>query len=183
MPIENPLGDVEITPCLAPTTPTAPGEATLRRGVLSAGRVGSFHVNGEPFAVRCGRPVDALQVVLGRGDRGSSSRSLDRVRFDGVLGFGDGASGIGEQLAEPVRNLTTAGLGAVSTAALGRWRLLGGEVAALRDGGDVGPVNSEDAFEDVAGLGDVVRLGDDTDQVLLAATGDPDVQAATCRCC
>ena len=36
-PIEDPLGDVEITPCLARTAPAAPGEAALRRGVLSSG--------------------------------------------------------------------------------------------------------------------------------------------------
>ena len=45
----------------------------------------------------------------------------------------------------------------MSTRGAGADELLGGEVAALRDGGDVGPVNSEDAVEDVAGLGDVVR--------------------------
>ena len=59
-------------------------------------------------------------------------------------------------------------------------RLLG-ESAALGDGGDVGAVEGEDAVEDVAGFGDVVAVGDDTQQVLVAAAGGGDVQAATSR--
>ena len=53
-----------------------------------------------------------------------------------------------------------------------------GEVAALGDGGDVGPVVGEDALEDVAGLGGIGGLGDDVDAVLVAAAGGPDVQPA-----
>ena len=56
-----------------------------------------------------------------------------------------------------------------------------GEGAALGDGGDVGAVEGEDAVEDVAGLGDVVAVGDDTEQVLVAAAGGGDVQAAAGR--
>ena len=56
--------------------------------------------------------------------------------------------------------------------------VLFGEALALGDGGDVGPVDGEDAFEDVAGLGHVVAVGDDVDPVLLAAAGHRDVQAA-----
>ena len=55
--------------------------------------------------------------------------------------------------------------------------VLFGETLALSDGGDVGPVDGEDAFENVTGLGDVVALGDDVDLVVVAATGDGDVQA------
>ena len=56
-----------------------------------------------------------------------------------------------------------------------------GEAAALGDGGDVGTVDGDDAFEDVAGFGDVVAVGDHADHVLLAAAGDGDVEAATSR--
>ena len=51
----------------------------------------------------------------------------------------------------------------------------------MGDGGDVGPVEGEDRLEDVAGLGDVVAVGDDTEHVLVAAAGGGDVQAAASR--
>ena len=53
-----------------------------------------------------------------------------------------------------------------------------GEVAALVDGGKVGPVVGEDAVEDVASLGEVVVLGDDVDPVLVPASGGGHVQPA-----
>ena len=53
-----------------------------------------------------------------------------------------------------------------------------GEVAALGDGRDVGPVVGENAFEDVAGFGRVVGVGDDVDAVVVAASGGGDVQAS-----
>jgi hypothetical protein len=56
-----------------------------------------------------------------------------------------------------------------------------GEVAALGDGGDVGAVEGEDRFEGVAGFGDVGGVGDDAHQVVVAAAGGGDVQAAACR--
>ena len=56
--------------------------------------------------------------------------------------------------------------------------VLFGEALALGDGGDVGAVDGEDPFEDVAGIGDVVAVGDDVDPVLLTSAGDGDVQAA-----
>ena len=56
--------------------------------------------------------------------------------------------------------------------------LRSGECAALPDGGEVGSVDGDDGVEDVAGFGDVVAVGDDADQVLVAAAGDGDVQAA-----
>ena len=45
-------------------------------------------------------------------------------------------------------------------------------------GGDVGTVGGEDGVEDVAGLGDVVAVGDDAQDVVVAAAGGGDVQAA-----
>jgi hypothetical protein len=55
------------------------------------------------------------------------------------------------------------------------------ECAELGEGGGVGAVEGEDAFEDVAGFGDLVALGDHTDQVLVAAAGGGDVEAAASR--
>ena len=51
-----------------------------------------------------------------------------------------------------------------------------GEGPALRRGGDVGAIGSEDGFEDVAGFGDVVAVGDHTDDVAFAAACGGDVQ-------
>ncbi len=55
---------------------------------------------------------------------------------------------------------------------------LAGEVAAWRDGGDVGSVVDEDGVEDVPGFADVGGVGDDVDPVLVAPAGHRDVQAA-----
>ena len=80
--------------------------------------------------------------------------------------------GLGEDGREPLRHL----------AAPDRARRRAvhglGEGAALGGGGDVGPVDGEDGFEDVAGFGDVVALGDDTQGVGVAAAGGGDVEAA-----
>ncbi len=56
---------------------------------------------------------------------------------------------------------------------------VGGEFLAGVGGGVVGAVGGEDAFEDVDGVGDVVGVGDDADEVLAASAGDGDVQPAT----
>ena len=53
--------------------------------------------------------------------------------------------------------------------------------SALGDGGGVGAVESEDAFEHVARLGDVIALGDDEDDVLVGAAGGGDVEASSGR--
>ena len=45
-------------------------------------------------------------------------------------------------------------------------------------GGDVGPVGGEDRLEDVTGLGDIVTIGDDAQDVVVVAAGGGDVQAA-----
>ena len=66
-------------------------------------------------------------------------------------------------------------------ARLQAWRLpvLLGELPALHDGGDVGAIGGDDRFEDVAGFGEVVGVGDDVDAVVVATAGHRDVQAAT----
>ena len=51
----------------------------------------------------------------------------------------------------------------------------------MGDGGDVGAVEGEDRFEGVSGFGDVGAVGDDAEQVLVAAAGGGDVQAAAGR--
>ena len=48
-----------------------------------------------------------------------------------------------------------------------RWGCGGGEFASGAGGGVVGAVGGEDVFEDVDGVGDVVGVGDDADQVLV----------------
>jgi hypothetical protein len=48
----------------------------------------------------------------------------------------------------------------------------------LGDSGDVSPVVGEDGFEDVAGFGRVVGVGDDVDAVVVSAAGASDVEAA-----
>ena len=47
----------------------------------------------------------------------------------------------------------------------------GGELSSLCGGGEVDAVVGEDAFEDVAGFGDVVGLGDDEDGVVVVGRG------------
>jgi hypothetical protein len=59
----------------------------------------------------------------------------------------------------------------------GGGRRLAREVAALSDGGDVGPVAVQDGFEDVACLGGVGGFGDDVEAVVVASSGGGHVQA------
>ena len=54
----------------------------------------------------------------------------------------------------------------------------GGEFASGAGGGVVGAVGGEDVFEDVDGVGDVVGVGGDADEVLVLAAGDGDVEPA-----
>ena len=53
-----------------------------------------------------------------------------------------------------------------------------GEVTALGDGREVGPVVGEDVVEDLPSLGEVVVFGDDVEVVLVAAAGGGDVEPA-----
>ena len=156
-PLEDLFGDVEFAASLAPAAATTAGEAPLRRRVGRAGLAGSLRVDCEHLAVRRRRPIDVRQVTLGCGDGGRPLCSLGRARFDGVLGHGESVSGVVEHIGEPVRDPASARL---TRRRRRGWHrpVLGGEVAALGDGGDVGPVDSEDAVEDVAGLGDVVVI-------------------------
>jgi hypothetical protein len=59
---------------------------------------------------------------------------------------------------------------------------LSSELAALGDGRDVGAVDGEDAFEDVAGFGNIGAVGDHADPVLRASAGRRHVEPAACRC-
>ena len=131
------------------------GEATLRRGVLSAGLSARFMSMAS--LSRCGAVARSMPFRSFSAAVTAAARRARSTVFDSTVcsASATSASGVGQQLAEPDRDLTTARLTRCRRRRR-RWRLLGGEVAALRDGGDVGPVNSEDAFEDVAGLGDVI---------------------------
>jgi hypothetical protein len=55
---------------------------------------------------------------------------------------------------------------------------LSGEVSSLGDGRDVSAIVGKNGLENVAGVGEIVRVGDAVDAVLLAAAGGADVQAA-----
>ncbi len=86
-------------------------------------------------------------------------------------GVGELLSGVVVEVVEPVGDLASwwsVGCG-------------GGEFASGAGGGVVGAVGGEDLFEDVDGVGDVVGVGDDADQVLVAAAGDGDVEPAAGR--
>ena len=106
-PVEHLFGDVELTAGLPPAPATAARQVTLAIGVVQAGPLGPLGVGGEHLAVRSRRPLDDRQVTLSCGDGGRSSCSLDRVRRDGVLGFGESVSGVGPQVGEPVRDQTS----------------------------------------------------------------------------
>ena len=56
--------------------------------------LGSFGVDSEPSAVGDRGPIDVRQVILGCGEGGCPSGAFDCTRFDGVLGFGEGVSGV-----------------------------------------------------------------------------------------
>ena len=93
--------------------------------------------------------------------------------FVGALSrVGEVGSGLGEQVGEPV------GDRAARPSSGRRWSCVLGEVAAGAGGGGVGAVDGEDLVEDVAGVGEVVGVGDDVEVVLVAAAGGGDVQAA-----
>ena len=87
-----------------------------------------------------------------------------------------------DELLSPVVELLPPGWSQSGTQRLGTWCRLRavalGEVAALGDGGDVGPVVGEDALEDVAGFARVGGVGDDVDVVVVASSGGGDVQPA-----
>ena len=57
------------------------------------------------------------------------------------------------------------------------------ELPPLRHCGDVGTIESQDTFEDVACFGNVPGGGDDADVILVGASGSGDVEAASCRLC
>ena len=57
----------------------------------------------------------------------------------------------------------------------------GGEFASGAGGGVVGAVGGEDVFEDVDGVGDVVGVGGDADQVVVLAAGDGYVEPTAGR--
>ena len=126
----------------------------------------------------------AVAVGLPGGPGGGECR-LEVGEFDGGLGAAAGSVvevvdeilaalfELGPPRTDPVgndrRRLGPSGMGGLG---------LAGEVASLGDGRDVSPIVGEDGLENVAGLGEIVGVGDDVDAVLVAAAGGADVQAA-----
>ena len=145
----------------------------------------AFHMAGRSsLRSSCFDLGDAVGVGL-PGGPGGGERRLEVGELGGGLGAPVGS--VGEIVGEIVAVLLELGPPRVDPAGNDRRRLgrpgsgrvgLVGEVAALGDGGDVGPVVGEDGVEDVAGLGEVGGVGDDVDAVLVAAAGGADVQAA-----
>ena len=175
-PVELVLGDVEFVAQRA-VVPAGGGVEPMRSGgVASAGvdGAGLGVVQGASIGGGRGRHLgeNGVGEVCGGGCLGSSGSTL---RLSGLC-VEQGVLGVGEDGREPVRDL------AARRRCRRRWRDLSwgglGEGAALGGGGDVGPVGGEDRFEDVAGLGDVVTVGDDAQDVVVVAAGGGDVQAA-----
>ncbi len=177
-----------------------PGEPVVGGGEVTAGVTSAAQSAAlEPVFSNLVFPPGVVEVVLGgerappavagwAGRAGRRSRSggvqlgFEAFTFGGVgrrplLGLLKLLAGLVTQLVEPVGDLTPTRPLPGSRRARRRLVLFG-ELAALGDGGDVGAVHGEDAFEDVPGLGHVGAVGDDMDRVLLAAAGDGDVQAA-----
>ncbi len=89
--------------------------------------------------------------------------------FDGGSCVGEGAAGVVSEGLEPVRDRA-------SRPQLRSGRNGLGKVAACACGGEVGSVGCEDVLEGVDGVDDVVGVGDDADEVLVASAGDGDVE-------
>ncbi len=153
-------------------------EAALCVGVLPPRLIGASRGGGELLTSRRGRCLDTGEVASRRGGRGRKTSPLDLTVRHCLLGDLEVAAKVGEEWFEPLGD-DTAPCGGRLSPRLGR--LLVGEGAALGDGGDVGAVEGEDRFEGVSGFGDVGAVGDHAEQVLVAAAGGGDVQAAAGR--
>ena len=172
------LGDVEVVARACGGAGVGRCRVDVARGVMA-----SAGFDGSGFGVVQGVSVGGG----GGGDVGAARRrrvaaaavaSARRAACCAVAGFGvvQGALGVGEDGREPVRDLATrrrrrrrraVGRG-VDWARVRRWVVAG---MSARSTARIG-------FEDVAGLGDVVAVGDDAEGVVVAAAGGGDVQAA-----
>ena len=130
--IKTTLGCIEVSPCLLGSASTLRERTALRLGLVS----------------------DLLISVLGDVEGDLPASAFRGVFGDSSLGRVEIAAGCRNQGLEPVRNHAPGSerrrLAEFVSA------LLLGKDTALGDGGDVGPVDGDDAFEDVAGFGDVV---------------------------
>lgn len=97
---------------------------------------------------------------------------LALLSFDGGSGVRERSTCVVSEVVEPVRDDTPGLQGG------GGWDR-GSEVVSGAGGGEVGSVGYEDLFEDVDGVVNILSVGDDADEVLVAAAGDGDVQPAT----
>ncbi len=125
------------------------------------------------IASGCGRHLS--EVSVGACDCvGDSSPPHRLLRFPG-FGVEQGALCFGEDGREPVGDRATRHDGRRRLGKLSRQRPREG--APLGGRGDVDTVDGEDGLEHVAGLGDVVAVGDDTERVLVAAASRSHVSA------
>ena len=157
--------------CGAAVEPSGGGECLFGLTVSSLRVVEVGSAAGDGVVVGCAVWVEVVEL---------SGELVDAVLefevallFDGGVGLGGGelTGGVVVELVEPVGDFT-------SGLQCRRRGCGGGEFASGAGGGMVGAVGGEDVFEDVDGVGDVVGVGDDTDQVLVLAAGDGDVQPA-----
>ena len=171
-PFELPLGHDEVLAGAAPLTTRSCGEATLGAGVDSSSIDGSSFGSAQGVALVDGGGCDLDQRRIRCGDGGGRLGPSRCATGRTLLGDEEVSLGVGQERREPLRHLAP-----LDRAGRRAWHRLS-EGAALRRCGDVGPVDCEDGFEDVAGFGHVVAVGDDTERVGVAAAGGSDVEAA-----
>ena len=151
--------------------------------MLDPGRLHTSVSVGDSIPERCVGGVGDGQLIGGDGETLLESLAVLAGAIVGVHRFIELSSGVCSQTVEPDRRFashallpTGSGCRLLSTGV--EWTLRS-EGTALGGGGDVGPVGGDDAFEDVACLGDVVGVGDDEDEVLVSAAGHRHVQASS----
>ena len=176
--LERDLGGCNTVSCVgdrvsgsAPVESAAAGEVLLG---LSVSASSSFEIAGQAGdgPVVWGATWGELGELLGElVDALLDAGLLALLNFDGGSGVSEFATSVVLEIMEPVRDRTP-------RLQRGGGRCGGGEFASDSCGGEVGSVGGEDLFEDVDRVGDVVGVGDDADEVLVAAAGYGDVQTA-----
>lgn len=171
--LELSFGEVDVVAGSASGPSRRLVESMLSGGVVAACSVSAAGGGVERVTIGCRCGVDLAQPAFGGGDC-----VVEPLAYVGSLGatrLGGGVVGAGlvERPREPLRD-DAACCDCGRCAGFVAARLFG-EGASLGDCRDVGSVDGEDSIEDVAGLGDIVALGDDANQILVAAAGGGDV--------
>ena len=156
--------------CAADDAVPPRGDSGRRRGLVEHRRLELRPRPRRPGRRRWRPDVASAASAVATAAVASARRAA--VTGCGLLGDEEVSLGLGKDRREPLRHLAPPG-----RARRRAWHRLS-EGAALRRCGDVGPVDGEDGFEDVAGFGHVVAVGDDTQRVGVAAAGGSDIQAA-----